>query len=102
MQIGDLMAFIQYVMHIMFSLLMASIMLIMIPRASVSANRINEVLSLQPTIFDEGNEKADRQRGLLSFEHVTFTYPGARSEEHTSELQSRGHLVCRLLLEKKN
>lgn len=77
MQIGDLMAFIQYVMHIMFSLLMASIMLIMIPRASVSANRINEVLSLQPTIFDEGNEKADRQRGLLSFEHVTFTYPGA-------------------------
>src|SRR5690625_7363260 len=81
MQIGDLMAFIQYVMHIMFSLLMASIMLIMIPRASVSANRINEVLSLQPTIFDEGNEKADRQRGLLSFEHVTFTYPGARSEE---------------------
>lgn len=77
MQIGDLMAFIQYVMQIMFALVMASIMFIMIPRASVSANRINEVLELEPTIFDEGDMKANRKQGLLEFSHVTFSYPGA-------------------------
>src|SRR5690625_495197 len=77
MQIGDLIAFIQYIMHIMFSLIMASIMFIMIPRAAVSANRVNELLALEPTIFDEGDQKANRKRGMLEFDHVTFSYPGA-------------------------
>lgn len=77
MQIGDLMAFIQYIMQILFAFIMASIMFIMIPRASVSAKRIQEVLLLQPSIVDEGNKKADVQKGLLQFENVTFTYPGA-------------------------
>ncbi len=77
MQIGDLMAFIQYVMQIMFALVMASMMFVMIPRAAVSANRINEVLELEPTFLDQGNAKADKERGTLEFEHVTFNYPGA-------------------------
>lgn len=77
MQIGDLMAFIQYVMQIMFALVMASMMFIMIPRAAVSAKRINEVLEMKPSFVDEGSEKADRERGTLEFDHVTFSYPGA-------------------------
>lgn len=77
MQIGDLMAFIQYVMQIMFALVMASMMFVMIPRASVSAKRINEVLEMKPSFVDEGTERADHERGTLEFEHVTFSYPGA-------------------------
>ncbi|EGA88465.1 ABC transporter related protein [Planococcus donghaensis MPA1U2] len=77
MQIGDLMAFIQYVMMIMFALLMASFMFVMIPRAAVSAKRINEVLEMQPAFKDEGTAKADRNRGTLEFDNVTFHYPGA-------------------------
>ncbi|TAA73288.1 ABC transporter ATP-binding protein [Planococcus salinarum] len=77
MQIGDLMAFIQYVMLIMFALVMASMMFIMVPRAAVSANRINEVLAMRPAFQDLGTQTADRERGTLEFEHVTFSYPGA-------------------------
>ena len=77
MQIGDLMAFIQYVMQIMFALVMASMMFVMVPRAAVSAKRINEVLEMKPAFRDEGNMKADREQGMLEFEHVTFSYPGA-------------------------
>lgn len=77
MEIGDLMAFIQYVMLIMFALLMASMMIVMIPRAAVSAKRINEVLEMQPTILDEGTQKADKEQGTLEFAGVTFSYPGA-------------------------
>ncbi|AMM92781.1 multidrug ABC transporter ATP-binding protein [Peribacillus simplex] len=77
MQIGDLMAFIQYVMQIMFALVMASMMFVMVPRAAVSATRINEVLDMKPSFLDEGTEKADREPGTLEFEHVTFSYPGA-------------------------
>ncbi|WP_391206905.1 ABC transporter ATP-binding protein [Psychrobacillus sp. L4] len=77
MQIGDLMAFIQYVMQIMFALVMASMMFIMVPRAAVSANRINEVLNKVPTSLNEGSKKADKERGTLEFDHVSFSYPGA-------------------------
>ena len=77
MQIGDLMAFIQYVMMIMFALVMASFMFVMIPRAAVSAKRINEVLEMQPAFQDGGTKKADRERGTLEFEDVTFYYPGS-------------------------
>ena len=85
MQIGDLMAFIQYVMMIMFALVMASFMFVMIPRAAVSAKRINEVLEMQPAFKDDGTEKADRERGTLEFEDVTFYYPGA-SEPALSDI----------------
>ncbi|MBD8016184.1 MULTISPECIES: ABC transporter ATP-binding protein [Planococcus] len=77
MQIGDLMAFIQYVMMIMFALVMASFMFVMVPRAAVSAKRINEVLEMKPAFADDGTAKADRARGTLEFEDVTFYYPGA-------------------------
>ncbi|MGN7408875.1 ABC transporter ATP-binding protein [Sporosarcina sp. SAFN-010] len=77
MQIGDLMAYIQYVMMIMFSLVTASMMFIMIPRAAVSAKRINEVLEMEPTFLDEGSLKADKEPGTLEFDQVSFYYPGA-------------------------
>lgn len=77
MQIGDLMAFIQYVMQIMFALVMASVMFIMVPRASVSANRINELLEMNPSLIDDGTKTADVEKGTLEFDHVTFFYPGA-------------------------
>lgn len=77
MQIGDLMAFIQYVMQIMFSLIMASMMFVVIPRASVSARRVQEVLDIQPVIHDKSEGKAETARGTLAFENVSFSYPGA-------------------------
>lgn len=80
MQIGDLMAFIQYVMQIMFALVMASMMFVILPRAAVSANRINEVLETDPSITDlkvEDKEDDLNEKGTLEFDHVTFRYPGA-------------------------
>ncbi|KIL38762.1 multidrug ABC transporter ATP-binding protein [Gordoniibacillus kamchatkensis] len=77
-QIGDLMAFIQYGMQIMFSMMMFSMILMMIPRASVSADRINAVLNTVPEIEDRADAKtAEKQLGFLEFRHVTFSYPGA-------------------------
>lgn len=78
MGVGDLMAFIQYAMQIMFSLMMASMMFVMIPRAQASAIRINEVLSIVPEIKDTKNpaEKGNT-KGYITFDHVTFSYPGA-------------------------
>ncbi|MGV3465056.1 MAG: ABC transporter ATP-binding protein [Heyndrickxia sp.] len=80
MQVGDLMAFIQYAMQIMFSLIMLSMMFIMIPRASVSAVRINEVLDIKPNIVDAENvQEATGKRGYIEFQNVTFSYPGAEN-----------------------
>lgn len=75
--IGDLMAFIQYVMLIMFALLMATMMFVMIPRAEVSANRILEVLAMKPSSTNKKTQSADLAPGTLAFEHVSFSYPGA-------------------------
>lgn len=78
MQVGSLMAFLQYAMQIMFSLIMVSMMFVMIPRASASAIRINEVLDMIPEIKDPVQIKhADSQRGCVEFRKVTFRYPGA-------------------------
>ncbi|MBN3524140.1 ABC transporter ATP-binding protein [Paenibacillus apiarius] len=78
MQVGSLMAFIQYAMQIMFSLIMVSIIFVMIPRASASAARINEVLNMQSEIKDAAQiKKSDRERGFIEFNDVTFSYPGA-------------------------
>lgn len=78
MQVGDLMAFIQYVMQIMFSMVMLSMMFIMLPRASASASRINEVLDTVPTIEDkESLSVIGDKKGFLDFKDVTFSYPGA-------------------------
>lgn len=78
MQVGDLMAFLQYVMQIMFSLLMVSFMFVMVPRAQASAVRINEVLGMEPEIKDPVRpEAAGRSRGQVEFRDVSFRYPGA-------------------------
>jgi ATP-binding cassette subfamily B protein len=79
MEIGELMAFIQYIMRIMFSLVMMTMMLIMIPRASVSAGRINEILELEPSIRDSEKAGKDSREapGQIVFDHVSFNYHGA-------------------------
>jgi len=79
MAVGDLMAFLQYAMQIMFSLVMVSMMFVLIPRASASAVRINEVLDMEPVIEDpaQSNAKSSSMRGHIEFQDVTFSYPGA-------------------------
>ncbi len=79
MQVGDMMAFIQYVMQIMFSLVMVSMMFIMIPRAAVSAERINEVLDSVTEIKNPDEAKnSNDTKGIIEFKNVTFSYPGAK------------------------
>ena len=82
MQVGDIMAFIQYMMQIVMSFLMISAMSIMIPRASVSANRINEVLEKKPSIADKKETKKlnPSKKGLVEFKDVSFRYPDADTE----------------------
>ena len=84
MQVGDMMAFLQYTMQIVMSFLMISIISIMLPRASVSANRINEVLETEPQIEDKPvNEQAkfdENKKGLDEFKNVSFRYPDADTE----------------------
>ncbi|HZK24701.1 MAG TPA: ABC transporter ATP-binding protein [Oscillospiraceae bacterium] len=78
MMTGDLMAFIQYGTHIMFSMFSLSMIFVMIPRAAASANRINEVLETVPSISDPSVEKtAEEAHGRVEFKDVTFSYPGA-------------------------
>ncbi len=80
LQIGQLMAFIQYVMQIMFAVMMVSMMVFMIPRGQASALRINEVLAMDTDITDPPSGAGgprDTERGQVTFDHVTFFYPGA-------------------------
>ncbi len=78
MQVGDLMAFLQYVMLIMFALIAVSMIFVMFPRASASATRINQVLDTVPEIRDAPEVKATGgARGQVEFREVTFSYPGA-------------------------
>lgn len=82
MQVGDMMAFIQYTMHIIMSFLMISLISIMLPRASISAKRINEVLETVPKIKDIENPKKfdETKKGLVEFKNVSFRYPDADGE----------------------
>jgi ATP-binding cassette subfamily B protein len=78
MQVGSLMAFIQYATQILFSLLMLSMLFVMVPRAQASAVRINEVLDTEPEIKDPIQlNPAGIKRGYVEFREVTFSYPGA-------------------------
>jgi ATP-binding cassette, subfamily B, multidrug efflux pump len=78
MQVGALIAFLQYAMQILFSLLMVSMMFIMVPRAAASAVRINAVLAMVPEIKDAPQVRtASEERGFVEFRDVTFSYPGA-------------------------
>lgn len=77
LQVGNLMAFIQYAMLIMFSLIMASVMIVAIPRAAVAAGRINEVLDKSPIIENDGFTPARSLQGNIKFHNVSFRFPGA-------------------------
>jgi len=78
MQIGSLIAFLQYAMFILWAVLMMTVMFAMLPRAAASASRINEVLAVAPEINDPVQpQPAGAQRGYVQFDHVTFRYPGA-------------------------
>ena len=82
MQVGDMMAFIQYTMQIVMAFLMISMISIMLPRAAVSARRINEVIESEPSIKDkEKTKKFDpNKKGLVEFKNVSFRYPDADTE----------------------
>ncbi len=82
MQVGDMMAFIQYTMQIVMAFLMISMISIMLPRASVSAKRINEVLETKESIKDakETKELNKDKKGYVEFKSVSFRYPDADSE----------------------
>ena len=82
MQVGDMMAFIQYTMQIVMAFLMISMISIMLPRAAVSARRINEVIEAEPSIKDkEETKKFDQnKKGLVEFKDVSFRYPDADTE----------------------
>ncbi|MFC4100509.1 ABC transporter ATP-binding protein [Paenibacillus xanthanilyticus] len=76
--VGDLIAFIQYAWQIMFALIFASMMFVMVPRASASAVRIQEVLDMQPAIQDaDAPQSLSARAGSVAFDNVTFYYPGA-------------------------
>jgi ATP-binding cassette subfamily B protein len=79
MQVGDMFAFIQYAVIIIMSFMMVSVMFIMLPRASVSAGRIDEVLVTDPVIKDKKEPRPfnGETRGLVEFRNVCFRYPGA-------------------------
>lgn len=82
MQVGDMMAFIQYTMQIIMAFLMISMLSVMLPRASVSANRIVEVLDTDVSIREPEQAKLPEQdrKGEVEFSHVSFRYPGAEEE----------------------
>ncbi len=80
MQVGDMMAFIQYSMQIVFAFLMLTMMFIILPRAVVSSKRINEVLKTEPVIKDPEDPKTFPEpfKPEVEFNNVCFKYPGAK------------------------
>lgn len=82
MQVGDMMAFIQYTMQIIMAFLMICMISVMLPRAAVSADRVNEVL-VSETMIDNPKKPEEYPadgKGLLTFDHVSFRYPGAEED----------------------
>ena len=79
MQVGDMMAFIQYTMQIIMGFLMLCMLSIMLPRAAVAADRVQEVLDSKTVILDPDQPEkfSGNEKGLLKFDHVSFRYPGA-------------------------
>lgn len=82
LQVGDMMAFIQYTIHIVMSFLFIALLSIILPRAAVSANRIVDVLEKEPSIKDEQDlrEFDKNKKGLVEFKNVSFRYPDADTE----------------------
>lgn len=98
MQVGDLMAFIQYTMQIVMSFLMISMMSIMLPRATVSANRIQEVLETEVEIEDPQRPEGFvlSKTGEVEFQDVSFRYPGADEDvlEHITFTAKKGETTA--------
>jgi len=88
LEIGKLMAFIQYVMQIMFAVMMVAMMSFMLPRGQASAARINQVLELPPEIHDPEFPSLPPSGGGLEFRDVSFRYPGAE-EDAVSDISFR-------------
>ena len=82
MQVGDMMAFIQYTMQIIMAFLMICMISVMLPRAAVSAGRVDEVLTSETMIHDPGNPShiPEEGKGKVVFDHVSFRYPGAEED----------------------
>lgn len=82
MQVGDMMAFIQYTMQIIMGFLMICMISIMLPRAAVSAERVDEILTSETMIHDpkQPQRLSDEEKGVLKFDHVSFRYPGAEED----------------------
>jgi len=82
MDVGEMMAYMQYVMQIIMAFLMMAMMFIMIPRASVSANRIADVLETEPSVKDYSlsSDNLKIPTGLIEFKNVCFSYPGAEED----------------------
>ena len=81
MQVGDMIAFIQYTMQIIMSFLMLTMISILLPRASVSAKRIDEIISSKNTINDPAVELSlPTSKGIVEFDHVSFRYPNAEED----------------------
>ena len=84
MQVGDMMAYMQYAMQIVMSFIMVTMMFIMVPRAAVSGDRIAEVLETKPGILDPESPKSPSSgpapRGTVEFRDVSFRYPGAEED----------------------
>jgi ATP-binding cassette subfamily B protein len=82
MQVGDMMAFMQYAMQIVFAFLMLAMMFIILPRAAVSGDRIADVLETKPVINDPEvpNQFKEPFKGTIEFRNVSFRYPGAEED----------------------
>jgi ATP-binding cassette subfamily B multidrug efflux pump len=82
LQVGSMIAFMQYTIQIVFAFLMLSMMFIILPRASVSANRLGEVVSTEPIIINPAKPKkfSDLFRGVVEFRNVSFRYPDAEED----------------------
>ena len=81
LMIGDMLAYLQYAMHVIMSFLFITMMFIMIPRAAVSAQRIGKVLDVEPTITDpEKPESLASAKGTVEFRNVSFAYPDAEEK----------------------
>ena len=98
LQVGNMMAFIQYAMHVIMSFLFISMMFIMVPRASVSAERINEILQTEAQVKDSDHPTHLSQpvKGVVEFRDVSFRYPGADADvlEHVSFVARPGQTTA--------
>ena len=96
MPIGNLTAFLQYIIQILFAVMMATIMFVMVPRAAVSAGRIREVLDTEPAIRDPLRPVSPERQGRVEFRDVEFRYPGAEEPvlRHISFTASPGQTTA--------